>query len=524
MSYSQHLEANQGNPLARLLLYLSPAREVVQSGELNPCHNVTSTTIPYFLTTTTILRNVTYQEQKCLIRSQVASEFDFDFDNKPLVIETITEKIMAREFNRTFYRGEGQTTGSGSTSSLRQSRITRTIALLRGMGIALFAIGQALSGSKKSRPNESIGWVYAIPSQFFATTNALNNLEEFLDSTLRNRGIKPPARYFLQSGVLRNQIQSERIHVVLHIGSKILSMESQSRIKTVCEIATRTLFWIKTSLSHPIFVMVGPEFIVEIPAIQSRINRQSEVLITTQSQLLSTPLAFKSKLKASRVMYWYSNNSMQISKQKSVNLDYSYLSQPVILEHFVWTSTWGKFLEERNTDAVITVIGPILFKNLSKYVKSEKIYRSQTRKILVFDVTPKKNAGVDSIYSEKEMTQFVSDIAVATNDMYPNALIKLKPKRKYTSDDSISYCDFLEAQSSKIQILKWDSDIGNEISKSDLVICVPYSSPALIAKYLGIPTIFYTPSLDFKLDLIHDDILVVQGSTELRRFLEQLDN
>jgi polysaccharide biosynthesis PFTS motif protein len=270
--------------------------------------------------------------------------------------------------------------------------------------------------------------------------------------------------------------------------------------------------------------MVGPEFIVEIPGIQSRINQQSEVLITTQSQLLASPLVFKSKLKASRVMYWYSNNSMQISKKTSLNLDYSYLSQPAISEHFVWTSTWGKFLEENNEDAVITVIGPILFKNLSKYVNGDKKKRSETKKILIFDVTPKMNAGLDSIYSEKEMTQFVSDIAVATNAMYPNASIKLKPKREYTSDDSISYCDFLEAQSSRIQILKWDSDIGNEISKSDLVICVPYSSPALIAKYLGIPTIFYTPSLDFKLDLIHEDILVVQGSTKLRRFLEELDN
>lgn len=490
---------------------------------MDPCHNVTSTAIPCFLTTTTILRIVTYEEQKSLIRSQVASEFDFDFDNKPIVIETITEKIMAREFNQTFYRGEGQTTGSHSASLLGQSHAARTIALLKGLGTAFFAIKLVLSESKKFRPAESIGWVYAIPSQFFVTANEINNLEEFLDSTLRNREIEPPEKYFLQSGALRNQAKSDRIKVVPHIGSKILSMESQSKIKTVCEIAARTLFWIKTSVYHPIFFMVGPEFVVEIPAIQSRINRQSEVLITTQSQLLSTPLVFKSKLKASRVMYWYSNNSMQISKQKSVNLDYSYLSQPVISDHFVWTSTWGKFLEERNTNAVITVIGPILFKNLSKYVKSEKIDLPQTKQILIFDVTPKKNAGVDSIYSEKEMTQFVSDIAGVTTAMYPNALIKLKPKRKYTSDDSISYCDFLEAHSSRIQILKWHSDIGNEISKSDLVICVPYSSPALIAKYLGIPTIFYTASVDFKLDPIHEDILVVQGPTELRRFLEELD-
>jgi hypothetical protein len=487
---------------------------------VNPCHNATSTGIPYFLTTATILRIVTYQEEKCLIRSRVASEFDFNFDHKTLVIETITEKIMARDFNQTFYRGEGQTTGSNPASFLAQNHMTRLMALLRGLGTALFAIKQVLSESKKSRSAESIGWVYAIPSQFFATTNEINNLEDFLDSTLRDREIKPPEIYFLQSGVLRNRVKSDRIHVVPHIGSKILSMESQSRVKTVREIVTRALFWIKKSLTHPLFVMVGPEFIVEIPGIQSRINRQSEVLITTQSQLLASPLVFKSKLKAIRVMYWYSNNSMQISKNTSLNLDYSYLSQPVISDHFVWTSTWGKFLEENNENAVITVVGPILFKNLSRYGTSEKINRSQTKKLLIFDVTPKKNAGEDSIYSEKEMTQFVSDIAVAANALYPNVSIKLKPKREYTSDDSISYCEFLEAQSSRIQILKWDSDIGNEISKSDLVICVPYSSPALIAKYLGIPTIFYTPSLDFKLDLIHEDILVVQGSAELRRFLE----
>ena len=467
---------------------------------------------------------MTYQEEKCLIRSQVASEFDFNFDDKTLVIETITEKIMARDFNQTFYRGEGQTTGSHSASFLGQNHMTQTIALLRGLGTAFFAIKVVLSESKKSRQAESIGWVYAIPSQFFATTDEISNLEDFLDSTLRDREIKPPERYFLQSGVLRNRVKSDRIHVVPHIGSKILSIESQSRIKTVREILTRTLFWIKKSLSHPLFVMVGPEFIVEIPGIKSRINQQSEVLITTQSQLLASPLVFKSKLKASRVMYWYSNNSMQISKKASVSLDYSYLSQSVISDHFVWTSTWGKFLEEHNTNAVVTVVGPILFKNLSKYVKSEKKKGSETKKILIFDVTPKMNAGADSIYSEKEMTQFVSDIAVATKAMFPNALIKLKPKRKYNSDDSVSYCDFLEAQTSRIQILKWDSDIGDEILNSDLVICVPYSSPALMAKYLGIPTIFYTPSIDFKLDLIHEDILVVQGLTELRRFLEEFEN
>ena len=95
---------------------------------------------------------MTYQEEKCLIRSKVASEFDFNFDDKTLVIETITEKIMARDFNQTFYRGEGQTAGSHSATFLGQNHMTWTIALLRGLGTAFFSIKMVLSESKKSRP------------------------------------------------------------------------------------------------------------------------------------------------------------------------------------------------------------------------------------------------------------------------------------------------------------------------------------------------------------------------------------
>ena len=470
------------------------------------------------------MRAVSYEDQKRLIRSQVASQFDFDFDNKLIIMESIVEKIMAREFNQTFYRGEGETTSTHMASSPQLNYKTRTVALLRGLGTTLFAIKEVLLQPKKSRSAESIGWVYAIPSQFFATTNEIRDLVEFLDSTLSNREIEPPSKYLLQSGSFQNQIESERIHVVPHIGSKILSMESESRIKTVREVINRTLFWLKTSMSHPIFVLIGPEYIVEVPAIKLRINCDREVLITTQSQLLATPLVFKSSMKVSRVMYWYSNNSFQISKQTNAEIDYSYLTQPEISEHFVWTSTWGKILQEHNPDALVTVIGPIIFTKFSKLRKSDRKIRPHRTEILIFDITPKKNAGTDSIYSDHEMIDFVSDIIAVANAKYPDVLIKLKPKRKYTSNDSVVYSNFLESQSSNVQILKWNTDIGIEILNSDLVICIPFSSPALIAKFLDIPRVFYTPSVDFKLERIHEDILVLQGLSELQSFLAEFDN
>ena len=103
-------------------------------------------------------------------------------------------------------------------------------------------------------------------------------------------------------------------------------------------------------------------------------------------------------------------------------------------------------------------------------------------------------------------------------------VIKLKPKREYSSGDSLTYQDFLKSQNSNIHVLRWDTSIVNEILKSDLVICIPFSSPALISKYLGVPTFFYTPSLEFNLEEKHEGISVIEGIEELQLFLDKLEN
>jgi polysaccharide biosynthesis PFTS motif protein len=115
--------------------------------------------------------------------------------------------------------------------------------------------------------------------------------------------------------------------------------------------------------------------------------------------------------------------------------------------------------------------------------------------------------------------RFIRDIRVAINSKYPSALLRLKPKREYSREDSLSYQDFLATQSPELEFLAWDSNIVDEILKSDLVICIPYSSPALISRYLKVPTVFYSPSLDFNLDKTHEGISVIQGLNELRLFL-----
>ena len=371
---------------------------------------------------------------------------------------------------------------------------------------------------------ENLGWVYAIPKQYIADHKAIQDLEKFLDSTLKTEGLVPPTRYIVQSGTIRKQSKYGRVDLVPYIGSKILVLENKDKFKTISDLLKRTLVWIRASKSHPILLLIGPEYIVDVPAVKLRRKQEGDVLITTQSQLLAPPWVFKSSKTANRVMFWYSNNSSQISKQDRAKLDYTYLAQHQISKHFVWTSSWGKILKGYNPNSEVTPIGPVIFKELSGYLDTPKEYTWDKKTILVFDVTPKVNASGDSFYSDTQMKQFISDIVWTIRRKYPDAVIKLKPKREYSSGDSSVYRDFLKSLNSNIDILRWNTSIINEIVKSDLVICIPFSSPALISRYLGVPTLFYTPSLEFNLEEKHEGISVIEGIDHLQSFVEKFEN
>ena len=470
------------------------------------------------------MTNVNFETHKALVRSQIASDLNIQIDHKSTIIESITEKIMARNFNQNFYRGEGKTTDSHSTPPIELAFKTRMQAFGKGIGISAYTMIQVLKSRKPLHTIETLGWVYAIPKQYIANREAIQDLEKFFDSTLKIEGLVPPARYIVQSGTFGKQVKFGRIEIVPYIGSRILVLENLDKAKTIGDLFKRTFVWIKASKSHPILFLIGPEYIVDVPAVKLRRMQESDVLITTQSQLLAPPWVFKSSKTANRVMFWYSNNSSQISKQDKAKLDYTYLNQHQISKNFVWTPSWGKILRDYNPNSQVTSIGPVVFKDLSGYIDTPKEYTWAKKTILVFDVTPKVNATGDSFYSDIQMKQFILDIVQTIKNSYPEAVIKLKPKREYSSGDSSVYRDFLKSQNSNINILRWNTSIIDEIRKSDLVICIPFSSPALISRYLGVPTLFYTPSLEFNLEEKHEGISVIEGIDHLQLFVEKFDN
>lgn len=467
-----------------------------------------------------MINNVTYEEQKAKLRAQLENEFKQMNNLDPILLDLVTEKIMAAGFNKEFYRGAGRTTTSFSSPPIILDFKTKYKALLRGIGISFFAIIEIVTTRKKIGSSMPLGLIYAIPSQHYASRHHRIKLIDFLDSTLIESGFESPSEYFLQSGTLRKNNGKDRVEVVAHIGSKILSSWGPSKTKVVYKIVTRTFAWLKISSSYPSFYLVGSEYIVDIPAIEIMKQQQQQfVLITTQSQLLAPPLVFKSELQASRIMYWYSDNSIQISTKNSIARDYSYLCQCSIDTHFVWTYSWAKILSKFNESSVIFPTGPVLFEPLKKKKEFSQLTRSRPKNILIFDVTPKEAADASSYYSERMITSFISDILEAVLGIFPNTEIRLKPKREYSKGDSIGYRNYLASKANLIEQLKPSAEIQREILNSDLVICVPFTSPGLVAVNLGIPTIYYSPSQDFELN--HESIKVIFGKESLKEFLHQ---
>ena len=469
--------------------------------------------------TSTIIGIVTYEEQKIRLRALLENEFARENNLDSILLDAATEKIMARGFNKEFYRGAGRTTSSFSSLLIDINFKTKCKALLKGFGISIFTIVLIVKSRKKASSSMPLGLIYAIPSQHYASHYHRIKLKHFLDSTLIISGTEPPSQYLLQSGTVGKFSKNKSVEVVTHISSKILSSWAPNKTKTIYEIVTRTFAWLKLSISHPSLFLVGSEFIVDIPAIEIMKQQQEFVLITTQSQILAPPLLFKSGIHASRFMYWYSDNSFQISKKNSVPRDYSYLRQVDIDTHFVWTNSWASALSNFNETSLVIPVGPVLFEPLEKKKDFSQLTRNHPKKILIFDVTPKEAADPSSYYSERIMISFISDIVEAVSDICPNSTIRLKPKRKYSKSDSIEYRNYLTSKIGLIKVLKFNADIQQEILNCDLVICVPFTSPALVAASLGVATVYYSTSQDF--DLNHESIKIIFGKESLKGFLLQ---
>ena len=174
-------------------------------------------------------------------------------------------------------------------------------------------------------------------------------------------------------------------------------------------------------------------------------------------------------------------------------------------QSWVWTNGQAGLLRQWGVPGEMHVIGPLLF-----YLPGDRTHdvaRRSAAVITVFDVTPfsdealARHGRVGNYYSTETVTTFVEGVRHACHraaEATGVAIeIRFKPKRSYTTDHDHSYIDRLKhlpESDPHIRLLSPDANLFDVVAESDLVVAIPYSSPAYVAAAQGVPAIYYDSS------------------------------
>jgi polysaccharide biosynthesis PFTS motif protein len=245
-------------------------------------------------------------------------------------------------------------------------------------------------------------------------------------------------------------------------------------------------------------------------------------LITTQSSFFKVPPSFKIKGGPKKIMAWYSTNSKPIyasndKERRGVNVDEF---KNIIDEHWVWNSGEISFLQSHSIENVIAV-GPVIFQD-------RIIEEKDTKKFVItyFDVTPLQ--GSVDFYSEKNTSVVLNNILRLIDHLeakYPGrTIVRVKPKRKYSKYHAEKYISLLTSSTkqNKIKGLPASANLYQTISQSDLVLAIPFTSPALLGKELGVNSYFVSTGIDgWDVPKSSEEIPVIYQFQELLNHVEK---
>jgi polysaccharide biosynthesis PFTS motif protein len=224
-------------------------------------------------------------------------------------------------------------------------------------------------------------------------------------------------------------------------------------------------------------------------------------------------------------MLWYSANSIP-EKYKSkkatiiANDGHEIFLKPLKIDiHWVWTNEHKKYLMKM-TDSKILVKGSMLFYNPPKKPNYKKKYD-----IVIFDLTPKNNESMyeDTLYTFPVAKKFIEDIIesvkLVTQKIDKDISIYLKHKRAFHKTHSLQYITYVGelAKNGQLSRLPLNVDLYEIIAASKMIICFPFTSSAIIARELKVPSIYYSSN---NILAKYNKTNFIQDKFELRKFIE----
>ena len=269
--------------------------------------------------------------------------------------------------------------------------------------------------------------------------------------------------------------------------------------------------YVKSCILFPPIAMLDDDFVNH--ALVDHLNRKSiiENIVITNSNGSCQPLWMNNlQDRYYRLhMAWYSQNTgfFQTFKWDPIRTPDMDIQKINVDEHWVWTKSFAETLKNIGINGLYNYVGPIMWYLPKSYCNP--LEKRNYLSIGVFDVTPHGSNRLDregyknayNYGSYKNLSDFILDIVDVSeqcefnNSQVIKIFLKHKRKHKDSHDqDYIALVNDLSKNNENIEILDSSVNLFTLIEKCNLVVVLPYSSPAHFASYLGVPAIFYDPS------------------------------
>jgi polysaccharide biosynthesis PFTS motif protein len=222
------------------------------------------------------------------------------------------------------------------------------------------------------------------------------------------------------------------------------------------------------------------------------------------------------------LFYFYSTNCESFKQETDHQIQANTWQLMNWPNYIVWDSYQKEFVERAvGFSSNITVAGNIWFSS-----STSKIETLPANSVAVFDVQPIRDTlyqslGIDfEYYLHETACSFLKDIHQVLTTA--GATMVLKRKRDIGSFAHPNYRNYIKTLATYTNFIGVDADLATQevIKQCELVISMPFTSTALIARSLGKKSIYYDPTKKvMKDDRAAHGIEIIQGIDELKIWL-----
>lgn len=228
-------------------------------------------------------------------------------------------------------------------------------------------------------------------------------------------------------------------------------------------------------------------------------------------------------------IFFYSTNTepYKIKNLEPTNPDAGNWSYLPYNNYLVWNEIQESIIRSRVSNVrKIKILGPILNKleNINKN-------NFNNRYISVFDISPENDEDKlflgNDIIKANNVIKFHEDILEVANNNNIHLVIRIKKDAKYNLNLNSKYLDFLskiKENKNVILLNRENSSLVNILNNSLGCISFPFTTVAVIAKYLNIKSAYYDPSqmIENISNRVTNGVNLLKNKEELNKFISSL--